>query len=205
MTKKKSWYAVKKGWKTGLFENWEDCKHQVMGYAGAEYKGFYSKEEAEMYLGIHSIDNIETDESNCPGRLIAYVDGSYMPNQPDRFSFGVVFIYEGKMETYAEKIVSPEEATMRNVAGEIHGAAYAMETCLKRGISEMDLYYDYAGIEKWCTGEWKANKKGTKALQNYYASVKNELTVHFHKVASHTGVIYNEMADRLAKSALEVK
>ena len=205
MTKKKSWYAVKKGRKTGLFENWEDCKHQVMGYAGAEYKGFYSKEEAEMYLGIHSIDNIETDESNCPGRLIAYVDGSYIPNLRDRFSFGVVFIYKGKIETYAEKIVSPEEATMRNVAGEIHGAAYAMETCLKRGIPELDLYYDYAGIEKWCTGEWKANKKGTKALQNYYASVKNELTVHFHKVASHTGVIYNEMADRLAKSALEVK
>ena len=26
--------------------------------------------------------------------------------------------------------------------------------------------------------------------------------VHFHKVASHTGVMYNEMADQLAKNAL---
>ena len=91
---------------------------------------------------------------------------------------------------------------MRNVAGEIHGAAFAMKNCLERGASVMELYYDYAGIEKWCTGEWKANKKGTKALKAYYDSIKNRLTVHFHKVPSHTGVKYNEMADQLAKGAL---
>lgn len=68
-----------------------------------------------------------------------------------------------------------------------------------KGISEINLYYDYVGIEKWCTGEWKANKRGTKALREYYELIKGQLTVHFHKVASHTGVMYNEMADQLAK------
>ena len=205
MVRKKSWYAVRKGKKTGLFKDWEECRQQVIGYAGAEYKGFYSKEEAEQYLDVHSSNKVTTDASRDSGCMIAYVDGSYVPDQPDSFSFGVVFIYKDELETYAEKIVNPEEAAMRNVAGEIHGAAYAMETCLHKGIRELDLYYDYAGIEKWCTGEWKANKKGTKALQSYYASIKQELTVHFHKVESHTGVTYNEMADQLAKSALETK
>jgi len=125
-----------------------------------------------------------------------------MPFMPGVFSFGCVILYKGKTETYGEKIEDKEEATMRNVAGEIHGAAFAMKNCLERGVSVMELYYDYAGIEKWCTGEWKANKKGTKALKAYYDSIKNRLTVHFHKVPSHTGVKYNEMADQLAKGAL---
>ena len=118
------------------------------------------------------------------------------------FSFGVVFIHHGTVETYAEKIIDAEEAQMRNVAGEIHGAVFAMGKCLEKGISEINLYYDYVGIEKWCTGEWKANKRGTKALREYYELIKGQLTVHFHKVASHTGVMYNEMADQLAKNAL---
>ena len=46
------------------------------------------------------------------------------------------------------------------------------------------------------------NKPRTKAFRDYYASIKNELVVHFHKVESHTGVKYNEMADQLAKKAL---
>ena len=135
-------------------------------------------------------------------RVAVYVDGSYIPTIPDTFSFGVVFIHHGTVETYAEKIIDAEEAQMRNVAGEIHGAVFAMGKCLEKGISEINLYYDYVGIEKWCTGEWKANKRGTKALREYYELIKGQLTVHFHKVASHTGVMYNEMADQLAKNAL---
>ena len=37
--KKKLWYAVKSGRKTGLFTSWDDCKLQVIGFPGASYKG----------------------------------------------------------------------------------------------------------------------------------------------------------------------
>ncbi len=202
MKKKKSWYAVRKGRKTGLFTDWEDCKVQITGYAGAEYKGFYTKEEAERYLDLPDVAENNKPDMNISDRMIVYIDGSYMPHLPDSFSFGAVFIYKGEIKTYAEKITDEEEAAMRNVAGEVHGAVYAMEKCLELGMKEIDLYYDYAGIEKWCTGEWKANKKGTKALQDYYHSIKDKLIVHFHKVISHSGDFYNEMADKLAKSEL---
>ena len=33
-------YAVRKGRKPGLYHSWEDCKAQVHGYSGAEYKSF---------------------------------------------------------------------------------------------------------------------------------------------------------------------
>lgn len=198
--KKKLWYAVKSGRKTGLFTSWDDCKLQVIGYPGASYKGFFTKEEAMEFLEDVADKKVKALKDEL--RVAVYVDGSYIPTIPDTFSFGVVFIHHGTVETYAEKIIDAEEAQMRNVAGEIHGAVFAMGKCLEKGISEINLYYDYVGIEKWCTGEWKANKRGTKALREYYELIKGQLTVHFHKVASHTGVMYNEMADQLAKNAL---
>lgn len=214
--KKKEWYAVKKGRHIGLFRTWEECKAQVDGFTGAKYKGFVTKAEAEAYLrgeeratsffprdaGGKKSKATYKEPLIDPHRMTVYVDGSYMPEFPEAFSFGVVFLYQGEIYTVSKKIINPEEATMRNVAGEIHGAAFAMNACIKRGISEMDLYYDYAGIEKWCTGEWKRNKETTQAFKDYYDSVKDRLTVYFHKVESHTGVKYNEMADKLAKKAL---
>ena len=68
----------------------------------------------------------------------------------------------------------------------------------------LDLYYDYEGIEKWCTGEWKTNKRGTIDYKEYYNSVKDVLDVRFIKVKGHSGDKYNDMADSLAKAAAGV-
>lgn len=199
--KKKSWYAVRRGRKTGLYTDWPECQRQVIGFTGAEFKGFYTKEEAEAYLAGTAAEEITADENI----FTVYVDGSYDPALPDRYAFGAVFLAGGEVMTKKGCIVDPENARMRNVAGEIAGARCAMAYCIEHGIREMALYYDYAGLEKWCTGEWHANLPGTQALKAYYDSIKGELRVHFRKVKSHTGVKYNEMADRLAKAALEGK
>lgn len=47
-------YAVKKGLVPGLYSSWDECKLQVDGYSGAEYKSFKSSqlEEAIDYIGI---------------------------------------------------------------------------------------------------------------------------------------------------------
>ena len=104
---------------------------------------------------------------------------------------------KGKTETYGEKIEDKEEATMRNVAGEIHGQLSAMKNCLERGESVMELNMTMLALKNG-KGEWKANKKGTKAPKAYYR--ENRLTVHFYKAPSHTGQKYNEMG-RSASSA----
>lgn len=197
--KKKSWYAVRKGRSPGLYRTWAECQRAVTGYPGAAFKGFYTKEEAEAYLAGRAAGE-ETEAAG--GGLVAYVDGSYAPFLPDRYAYGAVFLYEGKVETEGKRVIDRENAAMRNVAGEVAGARRAMEVCLARGIAVLDLYYDYAGIERWCTGEWQANRPGTKALRAYYDSIRDRLAVHFHKVKSHTGVRYNELADKLAKEAL---
>ncbi|NNC69767.1 MAG: ribonuclease H [Flavobacteriaceae bacterium] len=47
MAKKQKYYVVWKGHKTGVFNSWEDCKQQVQGYVGAQYKSFNKKSDAE--------------------------------------------------------------------------------------------------------------------------------------------------------------
>ena len=38
--KKKKFYVVWKGKKTGVFTSWDECKKSIDGFKGAEYKSF---------------------------------------------------------------------------------------------------------------------------------------------------------------------
>jgi len=44
------YYAVRKGLNVGIYETWEECKKQVVGYKGAIYKSFPTRSEAENFL-----------------------------------------------------------------------------------------------------------------------------------------------------------
>ena len=44
--KKTKFYAVRNGKKCGIFSTWDECRKQIHGYSGAEYKSFPTKEEA---------------------------------------------------------------------------------------------------------------------------------------------------------------
>ena len=44
------YYAVKKGHKTGVFDNWTEAQAATAGFSGPEFKKFKTKTEAEAYL-----------------------------------------------------------------------------------------------------------------------------------------------------------
>ena len=193
----KKYYAVKAGRKTGIFDTWDECKKQVHGFGGAAFKSFLNLDDAKAYL--RGDDN----DKSCgrEGAATAYVDGSFNVKNGE-FSYGAI-IFDGEEETRLSRKFSDNElSAMRNVAGEIKGAEAAMEYCIQNGIDKLDLYYDYRGIECWCTGEWKTNKKGTADYKAYYDSIKSKLDVKFIKVKGHSGDKYNDQADALAKEAL---
>ena len=50
MAKKVKFYAVWQGREKGVFSSWDECKKQVEGFEGAQYKSFDSKTEAENAL-----------------------------------------------------------------------------------------------------------------------------------------------------------
>jgi hypothetical protein len=51
MPKKKKWYAVRAGYRTGVFGTWDECKLQVDGFKGAAFKAFDSEHDALAFLG----------------------------------------------------------------------------------------------------------------------------------------------------------
>ena len=215
---KKKIYAVRKGNKTGLFYSWDECKKAVHGYSGAEYKGFLTKEEAEDFLNIGAVKtatgkNFSTaatsiDSSplttSTPNRLIVYVDGSFDVNL-QKYSFGCVILLEdGRiLERYGNG-EEPELLAIRNVAGEMYGAMYAVQWAFENGYSSVVLHYDYEGIEKWANGMWKANKPGTQEYQRKVKEYRQDLKIAFVKVLAHSGDFYNERADVLAKKAVGI-
>ena len=48
VAKKQKYYVVWNGRKKGVFPSWEDCKKQIDGYEGAQYKAFTDKIEAQL-------------------------------------------------------------------------------------------------------------------------------------------------------------
>lgn len=192
----KKFYAVRSGRETGIFTSWDECKRLVTGFKGAQYKGFETLEEAKAFMSGGNGGTAARD-----GAAVAYVDGSF-DIKTKRYSYGMIILYNGGEITQREAFDDPELAEMRNVAGEIQGAKEAMLWCVDKGIDKLDLYYDYAGIEHWCTGAWKTNRPGTIAYKAYYDWIKTRLDVRFVKVKGHSGDKYNDIADSLAKEAL---
>lgn len=200
-------YAVKSGYKTGIFHSWEECEKAVTGYPKAEYKSFSDRRQAAIYLGRDPEEDGEPEEGTevCRSgreKLTAYVDGSY-EHSGRRYGFGCVFLLpDGRVLTENGSGNQPESAALRNVTGEMLGAMYAVTYALKNDFRQLEICYDYEGIEKWVTGVWKCKNPLT---QKYAASMRawgQKIAITFTKVAAHSNVYYNEMADQLAKEAV---
>ncbi|MBS5932987.1 MAG: type II toxin-antitoxin system RnlA family toxin [Clostridiales bacterium] len=196
----KKFYAVKEGYQIGIYDTWTECQKQIKGYSGAEYKGFSTEEEAKAYLGVTDDNSCSIEDEIIDG-VVAYIVGSYDDRQK-AFSYGIVIINNGIEEYLSEKLSDKNLVTMRNVAGEIAASKKIMQYCIDNIIPKVMIYYDYEGIMKWCTGEWKAREIGTKSYAEFYISIKDKLEVNFTKIKTHTNNKYNDLADKLAKSAL---
>lgn len=221
---KQKYYAVKNGKIKGVYLTWKDCQSMVIGYPNAVYKSFEDPHEAMDFLvgektsvkkdkKLDKAEDIEDEVLNKDidenyeftidkDTIEAYVDGSFDASQK-KYGSGGVLIKNGKViDSFSKEGKNLDSVSMRNVAGEIEASMYAMEYCVDNAYSKLVLYFDYNGIEKWCTGEWKANKKGTKNYKKFYDEISDKLEVKFVKVKAHTGIEYNEMADKLAKESI---
>ncbi len=205
MAESKKYYAVVNGRKCGIFESWEECKEQIIGFKGAKFKKFSDKAQAFCYLENPQAETKkETSDEHAnqdSNKAIAYVDGSYNVKTQE-FSCGVVIFYQNKIYEFSKKFDDKELASMRNVAGEIKGSETAIKFCLSNDIPTLKIYHDYEGVAKWANGEWKANKSGTRAYSAFCKKSREKLNITFVKVKAHSGNKYNDKADLLAKKAL---
>lgn len=170
--KQKKYYAVRSGRTTGLFDTWDQCKKQIMGYPNAIYKSFTTLQEAEAYLQGDAGPRLDGSTA-----LTAYVDGSFV-NGIRRIGYGVVILKNGE-DTIQLKgaLTEPSLLPYRNVAGEVYAAMAAMQYAVEHGEPELIIWHDYEGIAAWCTGGWAANAPLTQQYKAFYQSVAGKLTV----------------------------
>ena len=207
---KKKIYAVRKGKTTGIFYSWDECSASVNGYPGAEYKSFTTKEEANVYLGNSFAIQIEEEKKaqkntaldGTESTLTAYVDGSFDPSI-GKYAFGCILLTpDGEIIRESGNGQDPESLAIRNVAGEMLGAMYAVQWAINHGYPSLIIYYDYEGIAKWAKGDWKAKNKRTQQYAEFMNGKRSYIQLSFQKVKAHSGDHYNEEVDKLAKSAL---
>ena len=197
----KKYYAVKAGRKTGVFESWDECKSAVSGFSGAAYKSFTNREDAIDFVNGSAKSQKAQNREEKQSEAFAYVDGSY-DDTTKSYSYGMVMMHGEDELHFFKKFEKDDMSDMRNVAGEIEGSMAAMKYCIENGIKSISIFYDYEGIQKWCNGDWKAKKEGTKRYVEFYKDASRLVDVDFIKVKGHSGDKYNGLADELAKKAL---
>lgn len=226
----RKYYAVKRGRTSGIYGTWEECRAYVDGYPDAEYRSFRERREAEEYLrGIPEEASVGGADSECglrsavgcadvqrglqpneampeerpePDTLLAYVDGSY-DDTLKKYAFGCVFILpDGRICTEFGNGEKEQALKHRNVSGEMLGAMYAVRTAMASGFRGVELCYDYEGIEKWVTGRWRSKTELTGLYARSMQEWGKRIRIRFTKVAAHSNVYYNELADKLAKKGL---
>ncbi|SCW01179.1 LAFE_0D06832g1_1 [Lachancea fermentati] len=69
---KKAFYAVRRGRALGIYDTWDQCKTQIYGYQGAQYKKFSTLSEAQDFIKANSpnySDSRLADESSRKSHL----------------------------------------------------------------------------------------------------------------------------------------
>jgi hypothetical protein len=56
-----TFYAVAVGKNPGIYTNWQDCQKQVVGYPGAKYKKFTSKEKGIEYIKNNDLPKLSSE------------------------------------------------------------------------------------------------------------------------------------------------
>jgi viroplasmin and RNaseH domain-containing protein len=197
-------YAVIKGLSgiPSIYESWSECQKQIYGVKGVIYKSFPTRAQAQGFLDMQE-ENCKTLETADNSLLTIYVDGSFK-EVVGNYSYGLVAVLKDEV-VYEENGIGnkePEAVALRNISGEVLGAMKAASYAAKNGYKEINLCYDYQGIECWALGTW--NRRGS-IPEYYYGFMQATLKlvkIHFIKIKGHSGNKYNEMADILAGKAL---
>lgn len=150
-------------------------------------------------LITQSFEGEKLIESGCKSakkagvKYEAYVDGSYIDSKT---GYGAIILEQGipikKINGRVEK-----SDGLRQVTGELRATVEVIEYCKQNDIREIAIFYDYTGIKEWATDVWKANNPITKTYKAYMQ--KTSVKITWNKVKAHSGTVFNEMADILAK------
>ena len=225
-------YVVWTGRQTGVFTDWATTQRSVDKYAGARFKSFPTRAEAEQAFGRGGAASIptktpsgqktRTPDGDRAARHTAhqfdvsiYCDGACEPN-PGNAGSGIVVYRNGKHAELWYGLYNPMGTNNTAELNALYHALRMAEAEIKNGHTVevcSDSAYSINCIRSWAPS-WE--KKGWKKLggeiknleiiQDCYAiyrRIKKELKLTH--VAAHVGTEGNELADRMAMLAVQRK
>lgn len=134
-----------------------------------------------------------------------FTDGSWRPSTPNRIGAGIVVVENNEIiEEFMLYRDNEEMAQMRQICGELIAAMESVRIAVERGYDKIVINFDYNGVEKWCTKQWKAKTKYTQMYQDYMTKMGEKINIEFVWVKGHSKNVFNEYADYLAKKSLEL-
>lgn len=174
--KKRKYYTVWKGHRTGIFESWKDCKTQIDNYEGAQYKSFETFEAAKKaYNGSYKdyVGKAKKFSSSLSTEQLKKIGTpNYNSISVDAASSGNPGIMEYRgVDTKSKKqlfIQGPFEEGTNNI-GEflalVHGLAF-----LKKNNSDRIIYTDSRTAISWikkktCNTKLERNEKNKAVFQ----------------------------------------
>jgi len=218
-------YVVWAGRQTGIFTDWATTQRAVDKFAGARFKSFATRAEAEQAFGrsdsastapatTHRPKASTTDSARRAAHtahrfdVSIYCDGACEPN-PGHAGSGIVVYRAGELAELWFGLYNP---TGTNNTAELNALYHALrmaEAEIKAGNSVeicSDSAYSINCIRSWAPGwEKKAWKRAGGEIKNLeiiqdcyaiYRRIKKPLTLTH--VAGHVGTEGNELADRMA-------
>lgn len=228
---KKNYYAVIKGRKPGVYGQWggaDGAEAQISGFAGAKYKGFATRPEAEYYYktgGAEMPDHLferlkpeEIAEEAAPpanwdaykqdlaeGKTVIFTDGASTGN-PGPGGYGVVMLHGN-----ARKELSGGFRCTTNNRMEMMAVIAALQALKRRAqvVIYSDSRYVVFAVEKGWARRWKSrgwmrdadNPAENADLWAILLDLLDQHQVEFRWVKGHASNPENERCDRLAVHA----
>jgi len=225
-------YVVWSGRTTGVFTDWATTQRAVDKYAGARFKSFPTRAEAEQAFGRGGYASIPSktasgQKAGTPGSargkahpaqlfdVSIYCDGACEPN-PGNAGSGIVVYRSGELAQLWFGLYNPMGTNNSAELNALYHALRMAEAEIKTGnIVEVcsDSAYAINCIRSWAPNwekkGWKkpgGEIKNLEIIQDCYAiyrRIKKELKLTH--VAAHVGTEGNELADRMAMLGVQLK
>jgi ribonuclease HI len=231
--KSKKYYAVVNGRRPGIYTTWlgkDGAAEQVKNFPGAFYKGFYTREDAIVWLRENSqeipynpasellkveggrglSEGFESPEDVLKaGKVLIYTDGGAISN-PGPGGYGIVLRYKGRT-----KELSGGFRGTTNNRMEIMACIEALRALKQKSsvVIYSDSKYVVDSISEGWARRWQANgwmrnrehKAENVDLWQQLLDLCSRHEVEFRWIRGHVGEKDNERCDQLAMEAARQK
>lgn len=227
-------YVVWEGREKGIFTDWDRCKAQIDRFAGARYKSFKTRAEAEAafrggsgaaigkaapaarkFSGKGPKTYTAAEVAGFPAQTKIFADGGCEPN-PGKAGSGVAVYREGRVAELWYGLYNPKGTNNTAELHALHQALLMAEKEIEQKTMVAifsDSKYAIQCVTQWAAGwEKKGWKKPGGDIRNldliqpaFALYTKLKKSVKVLHVNGHTGVEGNELADRMSIHGIDTK